>query len=285
MYPKTDPRFTSQKLTAQITKHIEELAEATDAARISSEMQRYLELCAKFHSYSWCNTWLIMMTYPNATHVAGFRKWQSMGRFVRKGERGIPILAPIMIKEKNENSQHIKTTEDKKPRRSLCGFKVVFVFDVSQTDGEPLPEPPDWTSPEKNLELQERLMAFAQERGITVTEKILTGEVQGVSRGGSIELSPSAGTATLIHEIAHELLHKQEERWTMSREEKELEAESVAFVVAKHFGLEAATSAIYIAMWRGGKDAIPDHLERIHQTSKVIIESVSQDLKEGICAA
>ena len=88
----------------------------------------------------------------------------------------------------------------------MRGFKVCYVFDISQTDGEPLPEPPDWKKPEKNAFLNERLMAFAHEHGISITEKELAGETQGVSMGGSIEIDPSAGTSTIVHELAHEIM-------------------------------------------------------------------------------
>ena len=128
-------------LKAKITERIQELAEATDAARVSTEMLRYLDTCAKFHKYSMFNVIQILMTRPDATSVAGFKKWQTMGRYVRKGEHGIPILAPIFS---------MVTDEDGEEHERLVGFKVVYVFDISQTDGEPLPEPPDWKSPEKN---------------------------------------------------------------------------------------------------------------------------------------
>jgi antirestriction protein ArdC len=272
-------KLSSQQLADRITTHIEELAQETDAARVSGEMLRYLEFCARFHQYSWCNTWLILMAFPHATQVAGYRKWQSMNRFVRKGEKGIPILAPILVKEKNDEMNAEKDALES--RSFLCGFKVVYVFDVSQTDGEPIPDPPSWKSQDRNAELQARLVAFAQERGITVTEKSLSGDTQGVSRGGHIDLSPSSGTATLIHEIAHELLHKQEERWTMTREEKELEAEAVAYVVGRHFGLDVASSANYLAMWRGGRETILAHLERIQNTASTIIKVAGSD--EQIC--
>jgi antirestriction protein ArdC len=116
----------SSSLKARITARIQELAQATDAARVSQEMQRYLDMCASFHQYSPCNVWLILMSQPNASYVAGFKKWQSMGRFVRKGEHGIPILAPILT----------TITDDKgEEEQRLVGFKVVYVFDVRQTDG------------------------------------------------------------------------------------------------------------------------------------------------------
>lgn len=261
------PRFTGQELVEQINNHIQELAEATDAARVSEEMMRYLETCSRFHHYSWHNIWLILITCPHATQVAGFRKWQSMNRYVRKGEKGIPILAPILVKEEMQDTEET--------RQFLRGFKVVYVFDVSQTEGEPLPEPPNWKSPEKNEELTERLLTFAREKGITVTEKVLAGEIQGLSKGGAIALDPLAGTKTLIHEIAHELMH-QDSTAPVERSIRELEAEAVAFVVGKHFGLDTSnSSANYISLWNGGKDTILAHMERVQGVASTIIKGLA----------
>jgi len=258
------PHFTSHELAEQINDHIEELAKATDAARVSAEMTRYLETCARFHQYSWHNIWLILIQCPHATQVAGFRKWRSMNRFVSKGEKGIPILAPILIKEEQPDGED---------RQFLRGFKVVYVFDISQTDGEPLPEPPNWKSPEKNEVLAERLIDFAREKGITVTEKVLAGETQGVSKVGVIEVDPTAGTKTLIHEIAHEMIHKDSNA-LLERSIKELEAEAVAFVVGKHFGLEATGSPNYIALHGLDATTIMAHLEGIRNTATLIIQAV-----------
>lgn len=258
------PRFTSQQLADQIKGHIEELATATDVSRISDKMLNYLETCSRFHQYSLNNIWCILMTNPNATRVAGFQAWAKLNRFVRKGEQGIPILAPIFVKE---------NTDSQEGKPFLRGFKVVYVFDISQTDGEPLPEPPDWKSPEKNALLTQRLIAFASERGITVTEKVLEGDIQGVSKGGSIDLSPEAGTSTLIHEIGHELLHQNPEA-PKERGIRELEAEAVAYVVSRHFGLKSSGSPNYIALHGASSTMILEHLERIGKTSALIIEAV-----------
>jgi hypothetical protein len=138
------PRFTSADLANSITERIEELARSTDVARNSEEMIKYLDTYSRFHNYSIYNIFCIMMAYPEATQVAGFHRWRSMGRYVRKGEKGIPILAPILVNE---------DPDDPDSEKVLRGFKVVRVFDVSQTDGEPLPEPPNWKSPEKNKKL------------------------------------------------------------------------------------------------------------------------------------
>ena len=252
-------------LKAKITARIQELAEATDAARVSAEMQRYLDTCASFHKYSLFNVIQILMTRPDATSVAGFKKWQSLGRFVRKGEHGIPILAPIISKVIEEEGEE---------REKLVGFKVVYVFDIAQTEGEPLPEPPDWKSPEQNAELQERLVRFAKGKGIQVEVKALGKEIQGVSMGGRIILDPQAGTKTLIHEIAHELLHHAPEIIPTERMIHELEAESVAYVVGKHFGLNGFSSPNYVALHGATAELVMEHMERIRNTAAEIIQKL-----------
>ncbi|MFC1921797.1 ArdC family protein [Chloroflexota bacterium] len=258
-------RISSTDLKDRITQHIQELAVATDAARVSQEMLQYLDMCARFHRYSPQNVWLILMACPHATMVAGFKKWQSMERHVRKGEKGIPILAPIFKKVENEEGEEIE---------KLIGFKVVYVFDISQTDGEPLPGPPDWKSREKNAELTEHLIDFARSNDITIEVKDLPGDTQGASCGGKILLDPEAGTKTLIHEIAHEMLH-QVKNGPTDRTVQELEAESVAYVVGKHFGLDGLSSPNYVALHGATAEMILDHVERIRKTATEIINGVS----------
>jgi hypothetical protein len=254
-------------LKTRITQHIEELAAATDAARVSDEMLRYLDTYAKFYQYSAFNVWLIMMAKPDASFVAGFKKWQTMGRYVRRGEHGIPILAPIFA---------TTISEDGEEEQKLIGFKTVFIFDVSQTDGNPLPEPPNWKSPEKNAELMDRLIQFATDKGIQVQVKQIGHDIQGVSLGGKIILDPDAGTKTLIHEIGHELLHHVGNA-PSDTTTRELEAESVAYVIAKHFGLDGLSSPNYNALHGAKSEKIMDHIERIRNTAAQIILALEAD--------
>ncbi len=256
-----ETRCSAKDLNLSIQQHIKELAQATDEARSSDEMLRYLDFCSRFHDYSLGNIWLIMQFKPDATFVAGFHRWISLNRFVRKGERGIPILAPILVNEDEKDGIEIKR---------LVGFKVVYVFDVAQTEGEPLPPPPEWKSPEKNKELNYRLVQFAKGCGISVTFKNLLKEVQGVSKGGSIDIDLTAGSKTLVHEIAHELMHKDKNN-LQNRAIKELEAEGVAFVVCKHFGLGNLNSPNYLALFKLKSDEIFAHMERIRDTAHKII--------------
>jgi len=258
------PRFTSVDLSQSITERIEGLAQETDKALLSEKMIQYLNTYAKFHMYSPYNIFSILISFPNATYVAGYKKWKTLGRFVKRGEKGIPILAPILVNE---------DPDDPDSEKVLRGFKVVYVYDVSQTFGEELPEVPDWKSQEKNKELEEKLIRFANKRGIKVTIVKLSGETQGVSKGGVIEIDPCAGTKTLIHEISHELMHRDQNRPPESCL-RELEAESVAYVVCKYFGLEISSSPNYIALHGANSEMIFGHLERIREISLLIINQV-----------
>lgn len=261
-------KHSSADLNMKIGKHLEELIQETDRARTSTEMIRFLDFCSKFHQYSAGNIWLILITKPDASLVAGYNKWKSMDRWVKKGESGIPILAPLLIKEELEDGHETKR---------LVGFKVVYVFDVAQTEGEPLPEPPNWKSPEKNHELNQRLIQYAKTQEISVTFKHLLGEMQGISKGGSIDIDLTAGTKTLVHEIAHELLH-QKKVSLQSRAIKELEAESVAYVVCKYFGLEGLNSPNYLALFEVSADDMLFQLERIRNTATKIIKNIGPNI-------
>ena len=166
-----------------------------------------------------------------------------------------------------------KIEDDEEEVEKLIGFKVVYVFDISQTDGDPLPGPPDWKSPDKNAELTKLLMEFAQSKDIIVEVKDLPGEIQGASTGGKIILDPEAGTKTLIHEIAHELLHQVKDTPTGSTIQ-EFEAESVAYVVAKHFGIDGLSSPNYVALHGADAEMILAHLGRIHKLATQIIIAI-----------
>ena len=257
-------QITSTDLQQKIQGYLESLALETDQARKSEEIQRYLNFIAKFHNYSPSNIFLIMLTRPDASMVAGFQAWKKIGRYVKKGEHGIPIFAPMIHKEDPDRDDSPKV---------LSGFRVVYVFDVSQTDGEPLPPVPDWKSPEKNAELNERLIRFAESRGISVTFKELPGETQGVSKGGAIEISPNAGTKTLIHEIAHEFMH-QSKNFIESRERKEIEAEAVAYIVASYFGINRLRCSNYLALFGAEKHELLLSLQRIQMTVTVLINGI-----------
>ena len=127
--PKPSGKEKSKALRQSVNLHIEQLASAVDTVRASEEFTAYLDTAARFHRYSWCNTLLIARQCPQATQVAGFRAWLKLDRCVRTGEKGIQIFAPIPYSREDKNGETV----------SGCNFRVVHVFDVSQTDGKALP--------------------------------------------------------------------------------------------------------------------------------------------------
>lgn len=260
-----ETQINTHDLQKKITGYLEALALETDEARRSEAMHKYLEFSSKFHSYSPANVMLIMLSKSDATNVAGFHTWKKMNRFVKKGEHGIPIYAPMIRKDDLDANDSPKV---------LTGFRIVYVFDISQTTGDPLPPAPDWKSPEKNEELKNKLIAFATNNRIEVVFKDLHGETQGVSMGGLINIDSSAGTKTLIHELAHEMMH-QDGHCISDRSIKELEAESVAYVVSKYFGLEGLHSPNYIALHGVSSQDFVASLSKIQEVSREIINSLN----------
>jgi len=261
-----NPNHPSQ-LNKKLTSFINDLAKETDEARISEVMQNYFKFCSTFYRYSVANQFFIYLTKPDATFVAGYTDWLKKHRFVKKGEKGIPILAPCMVKVKDEEDKVID---------NILRFKTVYVFDVSQTEGEPLPDAPEWKSPEKYPDIEAMLIQYANSLNIKVDIKDLSAEggAQGYSAGGEITLDPTAGTKTLIHEIAHELLHHGKDAKKKSRKEVELEAEAVAYVVARALEMKNLKSPNYLAIWDADGSKILDRLEVIRNTAHQILTAI-----------
>jgi hypothetical protein len=183
-----------------------------------------LKTMARFHRYSLNNVCLIVAQRPTATRVAGYHTWRSIGRFVRKGEKGIAILAPILRRRRDET--------DEKESRVIAGFRTAYVFDVEQTDGAPLPQPSEAQG--NPGETTARLRAAIASHGIALEYADNLGGALGLSCGGRIRvmngLSPASEFSVLAHDYAHELLHRGSDR-PESRDTRELEAEAVAFVI------------------------------------------------------
>jgi N-terminal domain of anti-restriction factor ArdC len=161
------------------TDRARRLLEESVADLASSEgWTRYLESRSRFHSYSFGNVMLIAFQRPGATRVAGYRKWQELGRQVRKGERGISILAPMVRK--------VDRDDGTEPDRVVSGFRTVSVFDVSQTDGEPIPEHPCRVLTGDGPEgLEAALLAHAAAEGLTVATETIRGGANGfIDRAG-----------------------------------------------------------------------------------------------------
>jgi antirestriction protein ArdC len=231
---------------------------------------------SRFHSYSFGNVREIARQRPTATKVAGMYAWNQLGRRVKKGEKGIRILAPIIgIKRKRDEEVEYDIT--KQNTRVLVGFRNAYVFDVEQTEGVELPAMHEVYGDVG--ENHDRLVSFIEHQGIEIvfTEKIAP--ALGMSYGGRIAILPGQSKAetfaTLLHELAHEMLHKAERRTTTTKVVRETEAEAIAFVVGKAVGLEAGSaSADYIALYHGNASLLIESLEVIQHASAVILAAL-----------
>ena len=261
----------------EIESHLRDLASETDSVKMSRFFKRYLEIMSRFWEYSYHNQLLIYFAMPNATRVAGFKTWQTLGRKIKKGSKAIRILAPVV---KKSNSEHEKSLED--CEKEVAGFFPVCVFDVSQTSGAPLPEIDMDVTGDSFRHLLEILVEFCGEHSIKVNFRNLgINGLYGYSSGGLVAVSTAQSTnaqvATLIHEIAHELLHNAS---SLSKQQKEIQAEGTAWVVARHFGLETK-SFNYLALYDADYRKIMDNLQAVSETSKTIIGFIERRLSNA----
>jgi len=260
-------------LKASIDSSLQRLVQAVDEQASSEEMKRYLDLMARFHNYSWGNCWLIAMQRPDASLVAGFSRWKRLGRKVKPGEKAIRIMAPCPVRRENPE------TGDEE---EYVFFKTACVFDISQTEGKQLPSFEVPNIERDATELLAALQAVAAKRGITVRFVDMPEGHYGCSKGGVIEIATGHSTGqqakSLAHEIAHETLHRSQDGridHAVSREIRELEAEAVAYVLCRHFNLDAELRASrYIAVWGGDGRKLAESLGRISTTAKHLIEDV-----------
>lgn len=242
-----------------------DLAQRIDALVTGDDWQTMLAQSAKFHRYSFGNTMLIVAQRPDATRVAGYRAWQALGRQVRKGEHGISILAP--------NTYRVDDRERPGEKRTIVkGFRVSTVFDVSQTDGEPLaddiaPVLCDGEAPEGMWDALAKQVASAGFMLARCESAAAIGGANGQTAWGPrtvtvrADVSDAQACKTLAHELAHILLGHEDALFAC-RGVKEVEAESVAFIVAAALGMSTdGYSLPYVAHWAGG------NVETVRQTA------------------
>jgi hypothetical protein len=222
---------------------LDRIADLADEAAASDAFKAWLSIQAKFHRYSWNNTVLIMLQSQKKgfipTRVAGAKKWQSMGRKLKAGvfrSGKLWILAPVFRKDDDGDQK-------------MCGFRNVYVFDISQTEGDALPTL-DYRFQGSDSGLVAALEAEYARRGISLEYVDGLGGAKGVSRGGSVQilssLEGSERAATLGHELAHEILHWGEDRRLNpdhSRSSMEIEAEACSMVILGAWGLEYEAGA------------------------------------------
>jgi hypothetical protein len=255
-------------------KAIKQLSESLEQGH-SEQLQNYLRAMAKFPRYSLHNILLILAQRPQASRVGGYKTWQQLGRFVKKGARGILIFAPVVRRQRadqNELERPIAAT--------VAGFRAVYVFDEADTDGEPVPgisqyrgDPGGFTT---------RLKLFLASRAIELEYSDHIAPALGQCSPGRIvllpQLSPAREFSTLAHETAHALLHvAAARRAETTKQTRETEAEAVAFVVSTAIGLEAGNSAAeYISLYSGDKNVLTESLENIQRTSAEIIVALTE---------
>ena len=266
------PRQTAKEAIAANVKSLIEQLEAGH----SDALTAYLDAMSRFHNYSFGNILEIARQKPDATRVAGMYAWNQLGRKVKKGERGIRILAPIIgVKRKKDEEAEKDIT--KQNTRVLVGFRNAYVFDVSQTEGAELPAMREMSG--EVGENRARLISFINKQNIELVFTENIAPALGMSYGGRIAILPGQSEAeefsTLVHELAHEMLEHAKRRTTTTKVVRETEAESIAFVVGKAVGLNTGTaSADYIHLYHGNASLLAESLEVIQQTSAVILAAL-----------
>jgi antirestriction protein ArdC len=225
---------------------------------------------------------LIHSQRPTATRVAGFRTWHELGRSVNKGEKGVAILAPILVRDKDV-SRAGKGQAKSEDAHRLAGFRTAYVFDVSQTEGKPLPQFAQTTGDPKDY--SEKLKALVARRGIDLKYDPTIAPAQGGSTGGRIRLlpglSPAEEFSVLTHELAHEMLH-HDGNATRPKLVTETQAEAVAFVVSRGIGLETNNAhSDYIALYQGHKETLAASLSVIQEASAKILDELTSERRQS----
>ena len=265
------PAQKREELTAQLESGVA-------ALRDSEEFRRYLDVAARFHSYSWGNQLLIGIQRPDATRVAGYRAWQGMGRQVLKGEKAIKILAPTFFRKACNCQRECDCRATEAVR-----FRSVSVFDIAQTDGDALPEIVTLLSGD-GKGLTPALETLARAEGLTVDRD------PGLAQNGAngfysrerqlIWVRPDVDDAQAAKTLAHELAHHFAEHRINGhcREEGEIIAESAAYIVLSHFGIDAAGYTFgYLASWSHDDPKLfREKLAEIQTASATIIDRLEE---------
>ena len=289
-----------QEITEKLEQGIKELFE-------SEKYKTYLNTMSKFHNYSFNNTMLIAMQKPDATLVAGFKAWQkNFDRHVKKGEKGIRILAPAPYKIKEEQEKLDPVTGEimldkngmpitEEVEIKIPAFRVVPVFDVSQTDGKELPDIGVNELSGSVEDYEDFMQALTEVSPVPITYEDIEGEVKGYFHTTDHRIAIQEGMSqsqtvkTAIHEVAHAKLHDREQNQDIDavldkdRNTKEVEAESVAYTVCQHFGIDTSDYSFgYIAGWSSDRDMkeLKSSLDTIRKTASELITGIEDRLAE-----
>ncbi|MFC1970927.1 ArdC-like ssDNA-binding domain-containing protein [Chloroflexota bacterium] len=287
--PVPDYSFAIEPETRErkIDEVLRRLKSGVDSIQESTNFREFLLTMSKFHAYSIGNLMLITLQRPDATRVAGYTTWKELGRYVRKGEKGIAILAPCMPPKEAK----VVEPEDEEDDKGLVEirplhFKVVHVFDISQTEGKELPEVevPALTG-EADEELFEGALSLVRLQGLEVTFESRPYQdpaIKGMYSGKTIWVKPEESRAqqlkTLLHEMAH---YFSEGVFRMPRRNAETIAESVAFTVGAHFGFDSGVRSFpYVAIWAQDKKVLEQNLADIRKVSTKIIDALQPKISK-----
>ena len=260
---------------------VERLSDGIAALTTSDAWERYLDCQSRFHRYSFGNTVLILLQRPTATQVAGVNAWRKLGRTVRKGEKALWILAPMVYKRTEDSQGQREDGQGEKNATAVkvvAGFKYVPVFDLFQTDGEDLPTVCNKLGGDDPTGSFDTLVGVATSLGYVVELAELSDGVNGDCTYDLARIrvemrnSPAQQLKTLAHELAHAALHQG----LADRRLAELEAESVAYVVCQSLGVDSGDYSFgYVATWAGGAEqaraGIKASGERIQKTAAALL--------------
>lgn len=304
--PEERAAYNAQK-QAEMDEIIKRIDEGVKAVFQSDKYKEYLKFASKFTDYSARNTLLINLQRPDATLVAAYGKWKQLGRQVERGQTGIEILAPVAYKTNQvleterpavdefgnqlynpDGTEKMETVE--KPMTGLA-FKKVYVFDVSQTSGKELPDPViELTGDIDSARKEAVFAALKKVTGIDIEFKDIKGGAKGYYSATNNEIVIKSGMSdaqtlkTAFHEAAHNLLHDPAKDIVTNkspRNEKEVQAESVAFMVAERFGIDTSEYSFpYIASWSDGKqlEHLKSALQEIQEAAKKISSEIESEL-------
>lgn len=255
------------------------------------EWLAYLDATSRFHKYSFNNTMLILLQRPDATRVAGFKVWESMGRNVKKGEKGIRIFAPNRrrVEVKDSEGNVVRDAKGRPLKESrVVGVTTATIFDISQTEGEPLPEIKQSLSEEPLPGFREDLEKSIAAAGFSIEFEEMSGSQRGYSTrdgGNRIVLrkgmTPGTEAKVLAHELAHvkaghlDHLDEYHQGHNGKRGQMEVEAESIAYILCRSNGMETVgeITGTYVAGWAGGNvDVVRAAGETVSKTAKLILE-------------
>ena len=300
--------LTSEKPADKLKEITDRLEQGIMELFDSDRYKEYLRVMSKFHNYSFNNTLLIAMQKPDASLVAGFQSWKNnFKRNVVKGEKGIKILAPSPFKIKQEMEKIDPATQkpvigaDGKPVKeekeiTIPAFKVVSVFDVSQTEGKELPDIAVDMLTGDVERFKDVFAALEKTSPVPIGFEKIEGNSHGYYHLEEKRIAIDEGMSelqtikTAIHEIAHAKLHdidpnapKEEQAGRPDRRTREVQAESVAYAVCQHYGLDTSDYSFgYVAGWSSGRelDELKSSLETIRSTAAEIINSIDEHLQE-----